>query len=154
MPRALSKPTDIKRAEGNPGKRALNDAEPKYQRASLEPPPHLSGQARAVWVRFAGLLDRAGVLTEADASALEQLCAAHVEVASLRADLEENGRFQTVRTGSGDVMERVRPAYTALMDADRRLRAWLVEFGLTPAARAKVKADPARAEDPAEKYFN
>src|SRR5215211_9323842 len=102
MSRTIAKPTEIKKAAGNPGKRTLNDAEPKYQRASLEPPPHLSGQAKAVWVWFAGMLDRAGVLTEADASALEQLCAAHGEVASLRADLEENGRFQTVRTGSGD----------------------------------------------------
>ncbi len=51
-------------------------------------------------------------------------------------------------------MRRVQPAYTALQDADRRFRAWLVEFGVTPAARSKVKADPvAEDTDPAAKYF-
>jgi phage terminase small subunit len=53
-------------------------------------------------------------------------------------------------------MERMRPAYSALMDADRRLKAWLVEFGQTPAARSKVKSnggEDAEKEDPAARFF-
>lgn len=96
-----------------------------------------------------------GVLTEADAVGLEQLCECYVEVQELRADVAENGRFQTVETKAGGAMERLRPAYTALMDADRRLKGWLIEFGKTPAARSKVKSDGEGAEqaDPAAAYF-
>jgi P27 family predicted phage terminase small subunit len=36
------------------------------------------------------------------------------------------------------MMERARPQVQMFQDCDRRLRAWLVEFGLTDAARAKV----------------
>jgi len=61
-----------------------------------------------------------------------------------------------VETKAGGEMERMRPAYSALMDADRRLKAWLVEFGQTPAARSKVKtngAEDGEKEDPAAAYF-
>ena len=128
-------------------------AEPKPKRGIPAPPEHLSEGARAAWGRFSSILDGMGVLTEADPAALEQLCETYAEVVALRADIAANGRFQTVLTKSGDQMERLRPAYSALMDADRRLKGWLVEFGKTPAARAKVEADGSQQEeDPANKY--
>ena len=104
---------------------------------------------------FSPVLSGMGALTEADPAALEQLCETYAEVVALRADIAANGRFQTVLTKSGDQMERLRPAYSALMDADRRLKGWLVEFGKTPAARAKVEADGSQQEeDPADQYFS
>ena len=44
--------------------------------------------------------------------------------------------------------------YKAVMqDADRRIKAWLAEFGMTPSARSRVKADGDQPEDAADKYF-
>ncbi|MDO9712444.1 phage terminase small subunit P27 family [Paracraurococcus lichenis] len=148
------KPTQLKLVAGNAGKRPLNAAEPQPRRELPSPPAHLSPQARVAWGRFSALLDRIGVLTEADATALEQMAETYAEIIWLRADIEDNGRFQTVKTKAGGEMERLRPAYTALMDADRRLKAWLVEFGTTPAARSKVKGNGGEEqEDPAAAYF-
>lgn len=149
------KPTHLRVVTGNPGKRPLNQAEPQPRRELPSPPAHLSPEARVAWGRFAQMLDRIGVLTEADAVALEQMAESYAEVVALRADVAENGRFQTVITKSGDEMERMRPAYTALMDADRRLKGWLVEFGKTPAARSKVKSNGAEQDEarPEAAYF-
>lgn len=149
------KPSHLRLVTGNAGKRPINKAEPKPFRAIPSPPDHLSPEARVAWGRFSAMLDRIGVLTEADAAALEQVSETYVEIVALRSDIAANGRFQTVITKSGDEMERMRPAYSALMDADRRLKAWLVEFGVTPAARSKVKANGAeeKPEDPAAAFF-
>jgi P27 family predicted phage terminase small subunit len=149
------KPSHLKLVQGNPGKRAINRAEPTPRRELPSPPAHLSPDARVAWGRFAQMLDRIGVLTEADAVALEQMSETYAEVVALRADIDARGRFQTVATKSGGQMERMRPAYVALMDADRRLKAWLVEFGKTPAARSRVKASDADQDDanPAAAYF-
>lgn len=41
-----------------------------------------------------------------------------------------------------------------LADADRRFKSYLVEFGLTPAARSKVKMNGGEEEeDPLNQYF-
>jgi P27 family predicted phage terminase small subunit len=150
------KPTHLKLIAGNPGKRPLNAAEPKPARVIPSPPEHLSPDARVAWGRFAAILDRSGVLTEADAAALEQVAETYAEIVALRQDIAANGRFQVVETKAGGEMERMRPAYSALMDADRRLKGWLVEFGQTPAARSKVKSnggEDAEKEDPAARFF-
>jgi len=148
-------PNHLKIVAGNPGRRPLNKAEPKPRRERPSAPAHLSDRARDAWGYVSGILDRMGVLTEADAVALEQLCEVYAETVELRADIAENGRFQTVGTKAGGEMERLRPAYAALMDADRRLKGWLVEFGKTPSSRSKVKSDGegAENEDPAARFF-
>ena len=149
------KPTHLRLASRNAAKRPLNTREPKPKIAVPGVPRHVSAPAKAAWRRFAPLLESTGVLTEADGAALEQLCETYAEVVALRADLAKKGRFQTVLTKSGDGMERLRPAYSALMDADRRLRAWMVEFGKTPSARSKVHVDASAADDdPAAEYFS
>ena len=148
------KPTHLRVVSGNAGKRPLNKAEPQPRRERPSPPAHLSGAARDAWGYVSGILDRMGVLTEADAVALEQLCECYAEIVELRAEIAENGRFQTVATKAGGEMERLRPAYAALMDADRRLKAWLAEFGMTPSARSRITANPPdQKEDPASRFF-
>lgn len=137
-----SKPTHIHLVRGNPGKRARNANEAKSKRGIPAPPPHLSERGRAAWDAFATKLDRAGLLTELDAIALERGCEVYAEVVELEIDIAANKRTQRVKTKSGGCMERQRPQVAMLQDADRRLRAWLAEFGMTPAARARVPANP------------
>ena len=50
-------------------------------------------------------------------------------------------------------MVRTRPEVAIRADADRRFRAYLVEFGLTPAARSKVKISDQKAKDPRARFF-
>ena len=118
------------------------------------PPSHLSRYAREAWGSFAPLLSRMGILTPADALALERLCDCYSEIRECQLVIEiAGGPTYETRNVAGERMYRSRPEAAKLADADRRFRAWLIEFGLTPAARTKVKADGARTADPLDKYF-
>ena len=148
------KPTHLRLVQGNPGKRPINKAEPQPRRELPSPPAHLSDGARVAWGRLTVLLDRMGVLTEADAYALERLAELYAEIVELSETLAERGRVYESTTESGGTIVRPRPEAAMLADADRRFRAYLIEFGLTPAARSKVRVDGAgETTDPAAAYF-
>ena len=58
------KPTAIKELEGNPGKRPLNDAEPKPVRKAPPCPKWLEPEAKKEWRRLSKQLEQIGVLTK------------------------------------------------------------------------------------------
>jgi len=148
-------PTALKLVKGNPGKRAINKQEPKPAREIPSAPAHLTDEGKVAWGRLTVLLDRMGVLTEADAMALERLCDCYAEILSLRSLVDEKGRtYETVST-AGEMVIKANPAVPMLADADRRFKSYLVEFGLTPAARSKVQAKPNddEKEDPMQEFF-
>ncbi|WP_426032826.1 P27 family phage terminase small subunit, partial [Caulobacter sp. DWP3-1-3b2] len=70
------KPTALKLIEGNPGKRALNDAEPNAGPIG-NPPDDLDGLALAKWREMARLWRL--VLTAADRDQLAEYCRLEVE---------------------------------------------------------------------------
>jgi P27 family predicted phage terminase small subunit len=147
-------PTHLKLVKGNPGKRPINESEPKPRRERPSAPAHVSDKARETWGYVTAMLDSMGVLTKADVVALEMLCEAYADYLSARAELKAFGKnyYETVNQ-TGGVMHRAHPAVAVMQDADRRIKAWLAEFGMTPSARSRVKADGEQDEDPAEKYF-
>ena len=162
------KPTVLKLVTGNPGKRAINKREPKPRREIPSCPAHLSDSAKVAWGRLCVILDRMGVLTEADSLALERLCDCYTEILECREIVARDGRtYSSITTkttseeGEETTTEEVKsllkanPAVAMLADADRRFKSYLVEFGLTPAARTKVKTEPDGDEkkDPLGKYF-
>lgn len=73
------KPTELKRLQGNPGKRRLNDSEPRPVATLPRCPSHLTGEAKAEWRRVARGLYEAGLLTQVDRAA-KQLGWSHVAV--------------------------------------------------------------------------
>jgi P27 family predicted phage terminase small subunit len=148
-------PTRLKIIRGNPGKRRINAAgEPRPVRKQPEAPSQLSEKARTAWDQIAPVLDRMGVLTEADAMALEMLCEAYADYRGAREDLRAFGSnyYETV-TQTGGVMRRLHPAFNVMQDAERRIRTWLVEFGKTPSARSRVSVVEPEKDDVAKKYF-
>lgn len=149
------KPTHLRLVTGNAGKRPINKDEPKPRRERPSAPGHMSDKAREAWGYVTAILDRMGVLTEADAVSLEMLCEAYADYLAARAELAGFGSnyYQTVNQ-SGGVMHRAHPAVAVMQDADRRIRAWLAEHGMTPSARSRVKAGGEGEDaDPASAYF-
>lgn len=156
------KPTHLKVVSGNPGKRAINKREPKPNREIPSCPAHLSDESKVAWGKLCVLLDRMGVLTEADAMALERLCDCYSEILECRELIARDGRTYSSIRGIGDedspieqVLMKANPAVAMLADADRRFKGYLVEFGLTPAARSKVqvKNDGDDKKDPLQEFF-
>lgn len=155
MPSPRPKPTALKLISGNAGKRKINKAEPKPKREIPSCPAHMSDAGKVAWGRLSVLLDRMGVLTEADSAALERLCDCYSDILICRQSLIADGWTYKTMTAQGDTLIKANPAATQLRAADAQFKSYLVEFGLTPAARSKVHTTPGEEikEDPLAEFF-
>lgn len=152
-------PTETKRLRGTLRHDLRNSREPVPPPAMPRPPDHLAGFARTVWMRYAPMLHKMGVLSLADALALEHLCETEAECRDLRAVLAKEGRTirPPLQNTAGTLQTdpdgypvlgaaKMHPAVAALDAADRRMKGWLSLFGLTPADRSRVHAEPPPAK--------
>jgi P27 family predicted phage terminase small subunit len=147
-------PTHLELVRGTARRDRINKAEAKPAKGVLAPPPHLSARAKAAWKAVAPKLRRLGLLTELDDWALAAACEAYADLLTAREALRAAGGGLTYESATPTgVIVRSRPELRMISDADRRFRQWLSEFGLTPAARSRVMADPPREDDPAEAFF-
>jgi P27 family predicted phage terminase small subunit len=125
--------------------------EPTPDRGRPSAPDTMSDKGREAWGYVVGILDRMGVLTEADAMAVELLCEARADWLSAR-DAIEDGGGETYTTEAGLI--KAHPAVAMRNDAARRLQSLLAEFGMSPSSRSKVSAKEADEKtDPAAQYF-
>ncbi len=85
------KPSALARAEGNPGKRRLNDSEPQPRATVPRCPDHLDVQAKKEWKRLVPVLRRMRVLTEADWMTLANLCQTWSTMVKAQEKLTEMG---------------------------------------------------------------
>lgn len=131
------KPTKIKELEGNPGRRPLNDREPKPELAdSRVPRGRLDAEGRRLWKILAEPLARNGILTELDLPALEMLCH-HFSIA-------RSGKLESDRTGvtSTGARGKVKNPATSVFEQNSKLFIrYAAEFGLTPSSRVRIKVD-------------
>lgn len=141
------KPTALKLVQGNAGKRAINKKEPKPKRVIPSCPEVLETTGKVAWGRLTVLLDRMGVLTEADTFALERLCDCYTDILECRTLIRRDGRTYKVVTQTGEILVKGNPAVAQLRAADAQFKSYLVEFGLTPAARSKVNAEQPDGDD-------
>lgn len=149
-------PTNLKVLRGNPGKRKLNKQEPQPPAGVPECPDWLSEKARLAWDEVAPVLHKMGVLTVIDRLALSALCESYADYRDSREAVEDPdiGRVYETQTQTGGTMFRARPEVLMLKDADRRLRSWLAEFGMTPSSRSRIQTGDAGEEDPFKAFLN
>lgn len=137
-------PTALKVLRGNPGKRALNKDEPQPT-GKAKCPEWLGAYGRQHWDEVAPMLERMGVLTDADANALGDMCLAYQKWMEA-VDLErEHGTYVKAQSGFP-----VTAPWVAAGERQREIwRKIQQEFGMTPAARSRVTAaKPAETESP------
>lgn len=93
----VPKPTALKIAEGNRGKRTPNPAEPKPSVLDRipKPPRGLNADGAAEWKRIAHQLQELGLLTELDLSSLTAYCASYARFLHAEQELHyERGLVQ------------------------------------------------------------
>lgn len=131
------KPTALKLLEGTfrADRAAPNEPAPDPGLPSM--PPHLVGVGADAWEFFGAELLKLGVLTVRDGAALELLCDAYAEWRAAREVVQREGMTYESGTKNGHAVI-AHPAVRIAADAWRRMHRMLVEFGLTPAARARV----------------
>src|SRR5687767_6217896 len=141
----IPKPTMIKRAEGNPGKRPLNCSEPQPRATVPRCPEHLDDRAKKEWKRLVPVLRRMKVLTEADWMALANLCQTWSTLVKAQEKLTEVGILY--KSPSGFIMQS--PLLAIVNQCVDTITKLSREFGLTPAARSRIIAqiDPEPEDD-------
>src|SRR5213082_2440861 len=103
MPGRRPKPTAQKKLEGNPGKRKLNDREPKFANTAPARPDDmlLDELEREIWRRELPLLLSSKVLTEADGHCLARFCVLKARLIRNRREQQALGWPQTIETSMG-----------------------------------------------------
>ena len=119
------KPTALKLLDGTQACR-INRDEPVIPAANLDPPKWLNQTAREHWAELAPMLAKAGLLTEGDRPALALLCDCYLWI---RHDPEN---------------WKARELYRKL----------LVEFGLTPSSRSRLKTTAEPKKDALAEFLS
>ncbi len=144
------KPTTLRILEGNPGKRSLNDREPVPPEGLPECPDFLDDEARAEWFRMTPLLSQMGLLSRADRSALAAYCTAYSRW--VRAELQVRKFGEIVKSpNKGFPMKS--PYLTIADQALEMMRKLMVEFGLTPSSRSRIRVSDAEAGSEFESFL-
>ena len=139
-------PRELKAARGTLRAHRDNGGAPRIEGIPTKP-ARFAGHASAFWDEMVQVLTERGQICLDTAVSLEALCESYQECQELQECIRKEGRFYTVTRKDGARMERAHPALAMLADADRRFRAWLTEFGLTPASRSRVGvASPASSD--------
>ena len=86
------KPTRLKVLTGNPGKRPLNESEPRPEPVVPECPPELGEVARREWDRLAAELGPLRITTNLDRGALAAYCGAYALWAEAMEAIQKYGR--------------------------------------------------------------
>lgn len=154
-------PTQQKRTKGTDQRCRTNEREPTPPPGLPPIPAHLSARARTAWSHVGAILQTMGVLTQSDPIALESLCEAYADLLAARAalarpivlrsiqdgvkhetEIAAAGETTYVTIGKSGPMIRTRPEVAQIADADRRVAMWAAKFGLSPADRSRVSANP------------
>lgn len=145
----------MKILEGNPGRRPLNENEPEFRPNSPRCPTYLQGEARREWRRVVSELYDAGVLTSVDRAALAAYCQCYarwVDAEDHIARPAAEGGGSVITTDKGNLVQS--PWVSIANRSLEEMRKFMVEFGMTPSSRSRVKAiDSAREPSLAEILF-
>lgn len=148
MPGPPPKPTKLRLLEGNPGKRPINQTEPRPAAGAPSCPTWLDREGKAEWRRIVRALDRIGLLCKIDRAAIAAYCQAWAEFHIATRQLQNEGR--TFKTESGYLAPH--PAVAMQRSAWQAIKSYAALFGLDPASRSKLSA-PGEADlsdDPLE----
>jgi P27 family predicted phage terminase small subunit len=126
------------------------DVTPDPPKGRPPPPKTLKGEALAEWRRMVDRLAASKTLSIVDDAALYRYCRLHARAERLERQIATlRSPFYSDAFGN----PRVHPGFGQLRAHDQALRGYLVEFGMTPAARTRVhQLDAGRPTDPADPF--
>src|SRR6266576_2685661 len=144
------KPTRMKVLTGNPGKRPLNEHEPRPIPVVPDCPPELGLAAQREWARLVGELSSLNMITKLDRAALATYCGAYALWAEATEAIQKFGAM--VKSPTGYPMQS---PYISIANRQAEIMMRIAsEFGFTPASRSRISMpqedEPTLFDDPAE----
>ncbi|MGB3346641.1 MAG: phage terminase small subunit P27 family [Candidatus Humimicrobiia bacterium] len=153
------KPTALKILEGNPGKRPLNENEPKPIPIDLKCPDWLLAEAKEEWKRLAPELERLGLLTKIDKVSFEAYCQSYAKWKKAEKFLKKHG--MTIKIPQKDeygnvvsIQVKKFPEVSIANECLKQIRSFASEFGLTPSSRGRLFLPGETPEDEMEKLLS
>ena len=146
------KPTNLKLLQGNPGKRKLNEDEPKYECSDeiINPPPFLSRYAKKEWKRIIPLLKKNGIISDVDVNTLAAYCQSYHRWIEAEKAVRTYGL--TTVTDKGNIIQR--PEVGIANKAMEAMVKYAKEFGLTPSSRTNLHIKtPDEVDDPLVEFM-
>jgi P27 family predicted phage terminase small subunit len=133
----------MKELAGNPGKRAINNKEPKPKSAVPQCPRHLKGDAKTEWKRVTKELHAIGVLARIDRAVLVAYCTAWGDLVNAEAQIEEEGAV--IVSDKGGMYQN--PWVAIKKRSMDQIVKYAAEFGMTPSSRSRLKVELPGEED-------
>lgn len=143
------KPTETKKLEGNPGKRAINDKEPKPKVVIPDVPEHLQGEARAEYKRISVELSTLKIITNLDRAALVSYCQAWGDYVKACQKIKTEG--EVITSDKGNLYQN--PWVGIKTGAIDRMLRISAEFGMTPSSRTRLKVESESEDDEVKKML-
>lgn len=129
------KPTAVKKRQGNPGKRKLNENELVSEQLTIDtlPPDDLNDDGVTMWHFVLKELCPQGIVLKTDLETVANYCIAYQNRKAANADIKKFGG--TIETESG--LKR-NPAYTTLKEALADMAKFGSLLGLDPSSRSRL----------------
>ena len=132
----VPKPTALKKLEGNPGHRPLNEKEPQPKRKLPACPKDMSPEAKKEWRRLCRELEEIGILTSLDMRLFQRYCVHYARWKEANDFLNERGLFYITPSGYPQQFPQVTIAEKEAAIVHKCEQ----ELGLSPAARSRLIA--------------
>ncbi len=130
-----AKPTALKLLDGNPGKKPLPKNEPQPFLALPPTPAWMTLRAKREYRRVGALLLSSKMVTVLDGFGLAMVASSYATWVEAEIAVQEHGLLVKGRDGA----PAVNPFRRVANEAYDRTRQMLVEFGMTPSSRTRVK---------------
>ena len=145
------KPSYLKVLQGTNRPDRVNESEAMPDALLERAPLHLSKAARQEWRRMGERLLAVGLITVLDNPAFALYCEAWAKWREAEDRLAAEGMVYLAPSGA----PHVSPYYQIAAQERQAAYRFLIEFGMTPASRSRVKAAPKpQAADPFEEFLN
>lgn len=151
-----TKPTRLKVIQGTyrEDRAPVNEPQPEKVIKLPKPPRYLSKYAKTLWGALVEELTAQGILTIIDMPALEACCEAYGQYRAAHEAVFHPVDFETGKQTDRTLAEymdkrnsQTMPEYTAMTKAFAILKAYLIEFGMTPAARGRISIPDSPGEE-------
>lgn len=128
------KPAEVRRLEGNAGKRPIPEPARVGRLEAPVMPAYLPDRAKTAWRQLVPALTEAGVIRDVDGPGLEALC---VSVAVMREAASHLRSGDWLVPGSHGNVKRT-PYFDIWVQAQGEVRKWSERFGLDPSTRTRL----------------
>ncbi len=157
MPRK-AKSIDLHLIDGNKGHKTKKEIEQRKNSEQLlnvgadkvEPPEWLSLERVELFNRLAGELNKIKLVTNVDVFAMARWCDAMVDYIECSKIIATEGLMVSYTNKAAETNQVPHPLLTKKKQLNEQMAKLESEFGLTPAARAKLAMPPKEEKEPTE----